>query len=252
MSLKNRDLTGMVLPTISIDEFEPKAGTEEDIIVVAFYILDQEPAEDLNTFIQRGHIDSLDVEVSPSTDEDGAYLVFVEMSRNETFPDKLRALLTDVENVSGKLDWRIKTYLSGDNEFECNDPELYKFIALNPDEYVSKDEFMKESIQSNVSVFLQDSHIMHLNFEGKHVILGAGGKKIIAEVVDIGDYDTVIGRNFLTETAFRLTDPPIEATILSRMLVNCDVVPIAGYLCVGRRDTDDVMLLKNTEIKYRG
>ena len=83
MSLKNEDLKGTILPTVSIDEFEPKAGDNENVIVVAFYLIDQDPAEDLNTFIQRGVVDTLDVEVSPNTDDDGRYLVFVEMARNE-------------------------------------------------------------------------------------------------------------------------------------------------------------------------
>ena len=74
MSLKNGDLAGTVLQEVSIDEFEPKAGDDLEVIVVAFYLTDEAPAEDLNTFIQRGFIDTLDVEVSPNTDEEGRYL----------------------------------------------------------------------------------------------------------------------------------------------------------------------------------
>ena len=70
------------------------------------------------------------------------------------------------------------------------------------------------------------------------------------EVVDVGDYDTVIGRNFLAESAFRLTNRPIEATVLTGMLGVYEVMPIDKFLCVGK--DDKVMLLKNTEIKYRG
>ena len=250
MSLKNEDLHGTILPTVSIDEFEPKAGEVNDVIVVAFYLLDQDPAEDLNTFIQRGVIDTLAVEVSPNTDEEGRYLVFVEMERDDTFPNKFQALLKDVENVSGKMDWKVRTYLSDDQEFEPNDPEIYNFIITNPEEYVSKDEFMKESMQSKVQSFLQDAHIMYCNFEGNTVTLGTGTRKIVAEVVDVGDYDTVIGRNFLAESAFRLTNTPIEATVLTGMLGVYEVMPIDKYLCVGK--DDKVMLLRNTEIKYRG
>lgn len=250
MSLKNGDLEGTILPTVSIDEFEPKAGDVKDIIVVAFYLTDQDPAEDLNTFIQRGIIDTLDVCVSPNTDDDGRYLVFVEMDRNETFPEKFKALLKDVDNVAGKTDWKIKTYLSDDKEFDYTDPTFYKFIIINPEEYVSKDEFMKESMQANVKEFLSDAHIMYCNFDGNNITLGAGQRKIVAEVVDVGDYDTVIGRNFLAESAFRLTNRPIEATVLTGLLGVYDVMPIGKFLCVGK--DDKVMLLRNTELKYRG
>ncbi len=250
MSLKNGDLEGTVLPTVSIDEFEPKAGEVEEVIVIAFYLTDQDPADDLNTFIQRGVIDTLDVCVSPNTDDDGRYLVFVEMERNDTFPEKFQALLKDVENLTGKTEWKIKTYLSDDKEFDYKDPSFYKFIIVNPDEYVSKDEFMKESIQDKVMSFLQDAHIMYYNFEGNTMTLGTGSRQIVAEVVDIGEYDTVIGRNFLAESAFRLTNRPIEATVLTGMLGVYDVMPIGKFLCVGKDDS--VMLLRNTELKYRG
>ena len=248
MSLKHKDLHGTILPTVSIDEFEPKAGEDTEVIVVAFYLLDQDPADDLNTFIQRGVIDSLAVEVSPNTDDDGHYLVFVEMERDDTFPNKFQALLKDIENVAGEMDWKVKTYLSDDQEFAFNDPEIYKFIILNPEEYISKDEFMKESIEDKVKSFLQDAHIMYCNFEGNKVTLGRGNRSIVAEVVDIGDYDTVIGRNFLAESAFRLTNTPIEATVLTGMLGVYDVMPIDKFLCIGK--DDKVMLLRNTEIKY--
>ena len=250
MSLKNEDLNGTILPIVSIDEFEPKAGNNENVIVVAFYLTDEDPAKDLNTFIQRGIIDTLDVEVSPNTDEDGRYLVFVEMDRNDNFPKKFQALLKDVSNVAGKIEWKVRTYLSDDQEYDATDPELYKYIVIQPEEYVSKDEFMKESIEDKVMSFLQDAHIMYCNFEGNKVTLGRGGKAIIAEVVDVGEYDTVIGRNFLAESAFRLTNTPIEATVLTGMLGVYDVMPIDKFLCVGK--DDKVMLLRNTEIKYRG
>jgi hypothetical protein len=250
MSLKNGDLKGMVLSSVSIDEFQPKAGDDLEVIVVAFYLLDQDPAEDLNTFIQRGVIDTLDVEVSPNTDDEGKYLVFVEMPRNDTFPNKFQALLKDVENVAGPTKWKVKTYLADDREFDFNDPELFNFVITDPGKYVSKDEFMKESMQAKVESFLQESHIMYIKFNNNQVTLGRGDKAIIAEVVDVGDYDTVIGRNFLAESAFRLTNTPIEATVLTGMLGVYEVMPIDKFLCVGK--DDKVMLLRNTEIKYRG
>lgn len=250
MSLNYGDLKNTILPTISIDEFEPKAGNTEEVIVVAFYLTDKDPAEDLNTFIQRGVIDTLDAEVSPNMDNDGNYVVFVEMERNETFPEKFKALLDDIKNISGNINWKIKTYLSDDAEFTVDDPSLYKFIIIRPDEYVTKDEFMKESIQDKVMEFFRDANISTLTFENDTITLGYNGKKIVAEMIDVGDYDTVIGRNFLSESAFRLTNRPIEATILSSMLGNYDVMPIDKYLCIG--NNDKVMLLKNTEIKYRG
>ena len=53
------------------------------------------------------------------------------------------------------------------------------------------------------------------------------GRKIVAEVVDVGDYDTVIGRNFLSESAFGVGKNPHEANVLQSMLGNCQILPLA-------------------------
>ena len=252
MSLKANDLKGVVLPIISLDEFNPKAGTTRDIIVIAFYVDDREPADDLNTFIQRGFIDTLDVDVSPSTDEDGHYLVFVEINRDETFPDKFKALIKDIENVTGKQQWKVKTYLSDDREFDYTDPVLYKFVITTPEKYITKDEFMKESIEQNIKEFLHNSSLSHLTTNGNTITISSGHNKIIAEVVDIGDYDTVIGRNFLSESAFNLGNKTMESRTLNQILGNYDISQLGKFLMVSNSENDKVLLLRNTEIKYRG
>lgn len=249
MSLKNNDLRGTILPDVSIDDFEPKAGDDKDVIVVAFKLTDKEPAEDLNTFIQRGFIDTLDVEASPNTDENGCYLVFVEMNRNDSFPNKFQALLKDVENVSGKLEWKVKTYLSEERIFAFNDPELYNFIILNPEQYVPKDEFKMKEVSEGINDFFKGSLVSDLTIDGNNVIITHDRRKIIAEVVDVGDYDTVIGRNFLSESAFGVGNNPFEAKVLQNMLGNCQILPIGKYLFVSRGE--QVMLLKNTQLDYR-
>jgi hypothetical protein len=249
MSLKNGDLAGNILPDVSIDEFEPKAGEHKDVIVVAFYLKDKDPAEDLNTFIQRGYVDTLDVEVSPNTDEEGRYLVFVEMSRNDTFPNKFQALLKDVKNLAGKMDWQIKTYLASDRIFAPNDPELFNFIILQPEEYVPKEEYKMKDVKESVERFFKESYMSSLTIDGNVATLYSGSRGVTTEIVDIGDYDTVIGRNFLSESAFGVSDIPYEAKVLQSIIGDCQILPLGKYLCVNRGA--DVMLLKNTQLKYR-
>jgi hypothetical protein len=248
MSLKNGDLAGTILPDVSIDEFEPKAGDEKDVIVVAFYLNDQNPADDLNTFIQRGFIDTLDVEVSPNTDEEGRYLVFVEMSRDDTFPNKFQALLKDIGNLSGNMDWTVKTYLADDRAFKFNDPELFNYLILQPEAYVPKDEFKMQDMKESINQFFKESLVSGLTIDGNVVTLTHNRRKIVAEVVDVGDYDVVIGRNFLSESAFGVGQNSHEANVLQSMLGNCQILPLGKYLCVSR--DDKVMLLKNTQLNY--
>lgn len=248
MSLSHEDLKGTVLPDISIDEYEPKAGNTKDVIVVAFHVNDQPPAEDLNTFIQRGFIDTLDVEVSPSTDAEGRYLVFVEMGRDDTFPNKFQALLKDIENLTGEMVWKIKTYLSADRVFDFNDPDLYNFVITDPELYVPKDEFKMKEVKEGIIKFFKESMMEHLTIDGNTVTVSGNGRKIVAEVVDVGDYDTVIGRNFLSESAFGVGQNSYEGNVLMGMLGNCQVLPLGKFLCVSRDNT--VMLLSNTQFEY--
>lgn len=248
MSLKHGDLKGNIMSDVSIDEFEPKAGDEKDVIVVAFYLMDEDPAEDLNTFIQRGFIDTLDVEVSPNTDEEGRYLVFVEMSRDDTFPNKFQALLKDIENLAGPTKWNVRTYLSDGNTFAFNDPELYNYLILQPDAYVPKDEFKMKDMKESINQFFKESLVSGLTIDGNIVTLTHNRQCVIAEVVDVGDYDTVIGRNFLSESAFGVGRNPYEANVLESMLGNCHILPLGKFLCVSR--DDKVMLLKNTQLNY--
>ena len=249
MSLKHGDLSGTILPNVSIDEFEPKAGEEKDVIVVAFYLKDEDPADDLNTFIQRGSIDTLDVEVSPNTDEEGRYLVFIEMSRDETFPNKFFALLKDVKNVAGKVDWKITTYYSGDKEFSPDDPELLNYMILDPTMYVPKDEFKMKEIEEGIIQFFKNSLVANLTIDNNYVTMIHNKRKIVAEVVDVGEYDIVIGRNFLSESAFDMNSISFETKVLQGMLADCQILPIGKYLCVSK--DDKIMLLKNTQLDYR-
>jgi hypothetical protein len=249
MSLKPGDLGGTLMPDVSIDEFEPKAGEDKDVIVVAFYLDDEGPAEDLNTFIQRGFIDTLDVEVSPSTDENGHYLVFVEMNRDDTFPNKFQALLKDIENLTGDITWSVKTYLSDDRTFAFNDPELFNYLIINPEEYVPKEDFKMKEIEEGIVEFFGNSFVSDLTIDGNTITIRHNGREIVTEVVDVGDYDTVIGRNFLSESAFGVGKNSFEATVLNSMLGNCQILPLGKYLCVNMDDT--VMLLKNTQLIHR-
>jgi len=105
----HNDLKGLVSNRISIAEFEPKTGNEEDVIVVAFYVKDDKPAQDLATFMEKGVVDILDTEVSPNADDDGHYLVFVEM-RNENIMKTTLELLDDVARICNVDDWSLEFY----------------------------------------------------------------------------------------------------------------------------------------------
>ena len=83
MGLRQNDLKDTILKKISLDEFHPKTGDEKDVAVVGFRVSQSSPGKDLYNFLNRSIIETRDIEVSPNANEDGHYMVFIEMDRNE-------------------------------------------------------------------------------------------------------------------------------------------------------------------------
>ena len=95
---------------LGIDLFQPRAGDENNVIVVGFEVIDEAPAKDLEEFIRMGYVESLDTDVSPGPTMDGNYLVFVEFNRDKSFPLTFLKLLTDIKNVVSNNEWQFKGF----------------------------------------------------------------------------------------------------------------------------------------------
>ena len=101
------DLETLVDNTVSVGEFKPKTGTEEDVIVIGFYVKDEEPAKDLAKFIERGVTPMLDTEVSPNPNDVGMYIVFVEVE-NEDLMNTTLSLVHDIRGITKNKSWDIQ------------------------------------------------------------------------------------------------------------------------------------------------
>jgi hypothetical protein len=107
--VKYGELQSLVRPYISVAEFEPKVGNESDVVVIGFYTTDEYPAKDLSRFLERGVTDLLDTEVSPAADDEGYYMVFVEVE-NENLMQKVFSILADVSHLVDISEWKIGFY----------------------------------------------------------------------------------------------------------------------------------------------
>ena len=103
------DLETLVDSTVSVAEYKPKTGTEEDVIVIGFYVKDEAPAVDLAKFIERGVTPILDTEVSPNPNDIGMYIVFVEVE-NEDLMKTTMNLINDIRGLVKVKEWEIKFY----------------------------------------------------------------------------------------------------------------------------------------------
>lgn len=106
--LFKNDLMGLILPKISINEFEPKI--DEHAIVLAFYVKNVDAAQDLSIFLEKSAItEILDTEVSQSIDETGFYTLYVEVSATIT-----AKTIIDIINLTQHLcpndNWMFSAY----------------------------------------------------------------------------------------------------------------------------------------------
>src|SRR5690606_2952939 len=99
------DLQDLVLPMLSIDEFESKI--DNDAIVVGFFVQDAEPAKDLERFIQKSAVTLLDTEVSTAPDNDGYFMLFLELSRDPASIKRILDIIDSLEGLTGlpKQSW---------------------------------------------------------------------------------------------------------------------------------------------------
>ena len=111
--LRPSDLEHLILDKVSIDEFESKSGDSNEILVMGLYAKDEEPARDLSRFIERGYIDVVDTEVSPGPDEDGNYMVFVEIDKNKDTMKKVSEILHDIKSITSINEWNLHFYKGG-------------------------------------------------------------------------------------------------------------------------------------------
>tara|TARA_Y100001937_G_scaffold57517_2_gene78851 strand:+ start:662 stop:1417 length:756 start_codon:yes stop_codon:yes gene_type:complete len=249
--MKHGELIDLVIPKVSLDEFSPKTGENKDVIVLGFYVDDLEPAKDLSNFIETGAYETLDVEASPASNDEGHYMVFVEMKRNEEVFEKLNKIIHDVENLSGKLLWKVKPYYA-EEDYKLSENTWKEFVIVEPDMYVDKKTFQERRVQAkeeeykeNLGNFLIDSLMSNVSLDKdteKDTIQFTRGKRVFEfELVNFGQKDIL--EDISTE--------PIRS-MLSDDLAFADAIGKSyainnfseGRFTITREGSNDVMLLR--------
>ena len=107
-SLSYKDMEGLLKPTIHVDEFSSKMGDDDDIIVISFFVRDQQAAKDLMSWFEKGYDFVLDADRSPGEIRPGRYLVYVEIRRRSTAGGQVEQMLDDLNTLTefeGAQDW---------------------------------------------------------------------------------------------------------------------------------------------------
>src|SRR6056300_1634093 len=108
MSLQSNDLKDFVNEIFTIDSYKSKMGQDKEIAVLAFEVMDQEPAKDLMNFIEKGYNFVLDADVSTGENRKGKYNVFVEMERNRKLPTRIDDILEEVGKLTNRKEWKYR------------------------------------------------------------------------------------------------------------------------------------------------
>jgi len=110
-AMQYNDLRGLVSNVVSIDQYKSKIGDDKNIVVVALEVDHIEAAADLSQFIETGHKDAIDVDVSVGPTPEGKYTVFVEYNRNSFLFKLIDVMLQDILNVDNEVSsWQFVSY----------------------------------------------------------------------------------------------------------------------------------------------
>jgi hypothetical protein len=128
------DFKGELEPTVSVDEYSAKMGKDKDIVTLAFIVNSKLCGEDLTSWLETGYDFILDADVSDGEIDKGQWLVFAEMNRRLSVPEKIIEVLEDLQGLTGyKLDdWKIKV---DDKIYKADKDSLKNVLQLSPKEY---------------------------------------------------------------------------------------------------------------------
>lgn len=132
--LDYQDLVGQLEPVVSVDEYAAKMGKDSDIVTLAFIVNSEAAGEDLVEWFERGYDWIMDASLSEGELKPGQHLVFVEIKRRSTVPDKICELLEDLETLTDMdiAEWKVEI----DGKEYPADPEAFReHITISPHQY---------------------------------------------------------------------------------------------------------------------
>jgi hypothetical protein len=187
-SLKTNDLRHFVRKVVTIDSYKSKIGDDEDVLTLCFEVEDQDPAKDLEHFIEMGYDFVLDADVSPGETDDGTYKVFAEIERGKHAAKQIRELLDGLEKLTGISDWRFRYFKS----FKSQEATVENLEAAIPADKESYEAVTKRFKMDNFSNFFSNSYADEINVVDESITF----KKIYSgdvafEIVNSGERQEV-------------------------------------------------------------
>ena len=191
-SLRPNDLRHFIKKVFEIDSFKSKIGNDSDVIVLSFTVDGEDPAKDLENFIEMGYEFVIDADVSTGESDDGTYKVFVELERTRYATEQIRELLDGIQKLANLETMRFRYFKS----FKSQEATLENLEATVPLDKKSYEEATDRNSMDNFSNFFSNSYADELNvvdesisfkrpFSGRVTfnILDSGNKKELYESI---------------------------------------------------------------------
>lgn len=234
--MRGGDLEDMVLPMLSVDEFESKI--DNDAIVFGFFVDDFDAAQDLNRFIQKSAVDLLDTEVSPAPDEHGYYFVFFEMLKDKDLPENVGKVLDEVSELAKIDHWQLR--VRGLKELVSFN---HKVLANLPGD----EKGASNALQESLFKFLKPSCLSNADLTGDNLTLEGSGHRGNYKVVAFDDAIAINFQYSLSETFndFSLKNIAKQNRLLKMLGEGWDVMFIQGLYKLAYEGSTHILVLED-------
>jgi|TARA_R110000772_G_scaffold111117_1_gene214845 hypothetical protein len=168
MGLRANDLHDLVKPVFEVDSYQSKMGSDEEIVVVSFSVMDEQASKDLVDFIEKGYGFVLDADHSPGEIENGAYKVFVEMERNKSVSRNIVELIDGVGKLAEIDSFRFR-YHKSFTSYDASNINLSEMIPADATSY--DNTVVQESSMNHFKDFFSKSFMENIEIFGDDLIL---------------------------------------------------------------------------------
>jgi hypothetical protein len=232
--MREGDLADLVLPLISVDEYESKVASDDEALVFGFYVHDEAAANDLNRFLQKSAAPILDTDVSPAPDQHGYFMVFVEMNKDARLPENVEDILAEIKSLVDIDSWQMRVRDLDD---------LIPFSQKNLMAALKKSA--KHVTEQAILAYLQPSALDMAMIDEDLLILQGSGERFVFDVVGYDQFDELLTQHKLTEAGYSYSLRSVARTNrIARILgEGWLVLELDGYTMLHQIDTGHALLL---------
>jgi hypothetical protein len=191
MGLRIGDLKDCVDHIFEVDSFKSKMGDDKDIVTLSFSVNEQNAADDLMNFIEKGYEFVLDADVTSGEQSDGTYKVFVELERNRHISDSILEIADGIGKLADIDKFKVRYYKNFKSK-TLDKETLESNIPQDPRTY---EQTVNESNLDNYKNFFNNSYLESIDMRNDQLRLKkAYAEPLVFEFKDFGEREEVLNR----------------------------------------------------------